>query len=121
MHSLRGGRLHAIGYSDVNPKSAYEYLHGEVRYMDYSFGPAEIDEGPYLQVPRLSHRKTVTIATSEFLEDLLREDCPARKDFPKSCATDALGRYIIVSDWTDYSNMVFDGFRFTVGPWDDWV
>lgn len=121
IYRLHGVRLHTIGYSGANPRSNYEHLHGEVKYMDYSFGPEDVDEGPYLQVPYLSHSTTVTIATRDFLENLLEDHCPSRRDFPKKLAADALKRYIVVSDWTDYSAMEFEGSPFHVDKWDDWV
>lgn len=118
MYSMRQMRLHAVAYPSNNPRNPYMHLHGTVRYMDYSFGPEDTIEGSYLQVPSLSHPKSVTIATEEFLTAILERGYTGMQ---KKHAKDALDRYIIVYDWADYSKMSFEAPEFKVGRYDDWV
>ncbi len=118
MYSMRETRLHAVAYPSNNPRDPYMHLHGKVRYMDYSFGPEDTDEGSYLQVPTLSHPKSVSLATEEFLTAILEHGYTGMS---KKHAKDALDRYILVFDWADYSKMDFEGSEFKVGKYETWV
>lgn len=117
MHSMVHGKLYAKAYPYENPKDAYSFLYGQVRYMDYSFGPEELGEGCYLQVPSLSHEKSVVLATEEMLIAILEN---GYQGIPKKHAKDALERQIQIDNWSDYSEMIFEGREFT-GKNGDWV
>jgi hypothetical protein len=115
MHSLDDLCLHTYGYSGRNPKRVYERLDGQVRYMDYAFGP----KGLYVQVPKLSHPETVTLATRDYIQEHL--DGGAATKSTKEWAEDAYFSNIKVKTWEDYSKMRFEGSRFYVGPYEIWV
>lgn len=117
MHSMKYGRLYAKAYPYENPRDPYSFLHGQVKYMDYSFGPEEVDEGGYLQVPALSHEKSVTIATEEMLMAIVER---GYQGIPKRHAKDALEGQIRIYCWSDYSRMLFEGKEFS-GRNGDWV
>lgn len=120
LYSLQEGCLHTLGYSGFNPRKKYHLLYGTVKYMEYSFGPEESVEGPYLQVPQLSSEDSVTIATANYLEDLSEGQVYTR-GFPKKWAFDALERYITIRYWSDYCHMEFEGAPFKPNRYADWV
>ncbi|ONN67805.1 hypothetical protein BTM36_04540 [Herbaspirillum sp. VT-16-41] len=92
-------------------------MRGTVKYMEYSFEPEELGEGAFLQVPTLSHEKSVTLATAALLDAVLEK---GYQGLSKKHALDALERFIVISSWSDYSKMVFEGKEFS-GKNGDWV
>jgi hypothetical protein len=115
MCSLEHMDLHTYGYSARNPKQLYAHLSGEVKYMDYSFGP----EGSYLQVPLLSSQDAVVLATWDYLQDHI--DGFSATKHSANWAQNALLTGVAVNAWSDYSKMRFEGGGFHVGPYDVWV
>lgn len=103
---------YAIGYCDVNPRALYADLVGVVAYMDYALGPPEVHEGRYIQVPHMSARESVTIATEAFLDDALSEWAGERKKSALEAYRYALEAGCTVHDWSDYRLMKFRGMPF---------
>ena len=113
---------YTTGYADNNPKEPWSWLYGEVRYMDFAFGPQDHDQGLIYQVPLLSHENTVTLATHDYLHD----SHPDSNYFPskiysrpltKKIAHHALDQSIIIYDWKDYYKMDFEGKEFKKPSW----
>lgn len=122
MLSINCMPLYAIGYSGENPKETYDYLNGEVGYMDYAFGPLMVDgEGVFLQVPLLSHPSTVVIATDLFLHGIVNGEISQSYKISKKVALDAIDRSIVVTSWSDYQKMEFEGLPFKAPKWAEWV
>lgn len=121
MYSMRHGILHTTGYSGTNPRARYSHLYGTVRYMDYLFGPKDVGEGEFYQIPALSAPDRIVIATERYLEHMLEHTTPSDRIFPKRLAQDALQNPILVRWWTDYDLMRFEGRPFKVDRWTDWV
>lgn len=110
--------LYTYGYSGANPKEPYRHLYGEVKYMDYSFGP----EDSYLQVPHLSHPDAVTLATYDYLVNQVEHYRARRAQFLADKFQSAINYCLFVSKWTDHSRMRFESLQpFTVEQWANWV
>ena len=118
MHSNRYGELHTRALVDSECIDSYRYLEGEVRYMDYAFGPKDAGEGAYLQVPLASNRKIVTVATEEQLEQYVSSSGRSKE---RKWAEDALDRYVMVSSWSDYHDFSFEGPESKVPRYAEWV
>lgn len=104
-----------VAYINHNPRALFSHLHGEVRYMDYLFGPKDAGEGHFFQVPLLSSRSHVVVATDEYLYAMLERRTDIEKKISRLAAEDALKRYIIVKTWKeDYPRMVFLGTGFSL-------
>lgn len=100
------------GYPDRNPLLAFKHLYKQAFYMETLWGPPEEDEGVFLQVPSLSSRTHVVLATVGYLEDALLPERPAYRYFPKRDVRDTLERSITVRSWADYYDMKFEGNGF---------
>ncbi|WP_273728797.1 hypothetical protein [Brucella gallinifaecis] len=112
LYSLSEIERIVIGYPDRNPLLSFKHLYGTVNYMETMWGPPQIDEGVYLQVPTLSSSKKVVLATVDYLEDRILPERSSSRIFPKRDARDALERSITVRSWSDYSDMKFEGLGF---------
>ena len=89
--------------------------------MDWVLGPAPCEEGSYLQVPELSSRDTVVLATEGFLINYLDPRTPKYRPFSKMAAQEALDIGIVVELWSDHACMRFKGKPFKIDRWADWV
>lgn len=121
IYSLSDICLHTVGYSGFNPRSQFSHLCGQVPYMNYLWGPVDIGEGDYYQIPQLSAKERVVIATESFLTNRVDECTPSERWFPKKWAVEALSQPIIVRSWSDHVLMNFEGTPFKVDRWTEWV
>jgi hypothetical protein len=104
-----------VAYKQENPRARYEHLLGQVRYMDYLYGPIDAGEGHFFQVPYLSSSSHVVIASDEYLYAMLSRGGDVKKQIKKFDAEDALRRYIVVKNWRDdYPKMQFLGRGFSL-------
>lgn len=104
-----------VAYTGFNPRERYGHLFGEVRYMDYLYGPGESGEGHFFQVPTLSSRTHVVIASDQYLYAMIERGGHTEKRIKKHDAQDALRRYIVIKYWgADYMKMQFLGSGFSL-------
>lgn len=118
MHSKRHGVLYTRALADSECIDCYRYLEGEVRYMDYAFGPNDVEEGAYLQVPLVSNQMIVTVATEGQLEQYASSYGRSKE---RKWAKDALDRYVVVSSWSDYYSFSFEGPESKVPRYAEWA
>lgn len=104
-----------VAYTGFNPRERYKHLYGKVRYMDYLYGPGESGEGHFFQIPTLSSRTHVVIASDQYLYAMTERGGHIEKKIKKQDAQDALRRYIVVKDWNaDFLKMQFLGSGFSL-------
>lgn len=70
--------------------------------MDTLWGPPDCGEGDYLQVPYLSSRSHVVLATEAYLADALLTERPSFRVLPKKHVKDIIERDIVIRFWSDY-------------------
>ncbi|HHX2504950.1 TPA: hypothetical protein ACU8BO_000260 [Neisseria subflava] len=119
-----------IFYRDENTCYARVYPDGDPRqpwsehindyWLQRSLYPQDQYEGSIYQIPLLSTKTAVTLATSWCLEDLV-ENKLFSAPLTKRVVLDALEREIIIKEWSDYWIMDFDSSRGFTIPGDIWI